>query len=120
MNFDERTKLNILFDFYGELLTNKQKDIFKMYYEEDFSLGEIAEEFNITRQAVYDVLKRVQKSLNEYESKLKLVDRFDKKKKEIEDIYIKLKNVEMLLDGKNRHIVKDIIDEFNDVLNGNS
>lgn len=72
--------LNLLYDFYGELLTEKQRDILKMYYQDDFSLNEIGEEFGITRQAVHDLIKRSEKILFHYEEKLLLMDKYLKQK----------------------------------------
>lgn len=69
-------RLTLLFDFYGELLTEKQKYIFEMYHLNDLSLAEIAEELGISRQAVRDQLKRTEKALNGYEDKLNLLERF--------------------------------------------
>lgn len=66
------THLNELFDIYSQLLTQKQRRIFELYYQEDLSLGEIAEEEGITRQAVYDTLKRVSKQLQDYEKELRI------------------------------------------------
>lgn len=65
--------MNMLFDFYGELLTERQKDFMDLYYGQNLSLGEIAVEFNVTRQAVYDTLKRSEQVLSQYEDKLGLV-----------------------------------------------
>ncbi|MGF7185145.1 hypothetical protein GGQ84_001231 [Desulfitispora alkaliphila] len=82
-------RLNVLFDFYGELLTEKQKDIFALYYHQDWSMGEIAEYYKISRPAVHDLLKRVERQLQQYEEKLKLVDKYitlDKKLIEIEEL----------------------------------
>jgi len=69
-------KTTLLFDFYGELLTDKQKEIYGLFYQNDMSLSEIAGELDISRQAVRDQLKRTEKILFDYEDKLKLVDRF--------------------------------------------
>ncbi len=66
------THLNHLFDIYGQLLTEKQKRIFQLYYQDDLSLGEIGEEESISRQAVYDTLKRVSSLLEGYEEELKI------------------------------------------------
>ena len=65
----------MLFDFYGPLLTPKQQIIYDLYYQQDFSLGEIAEQQNVSRQAVYDLLKRTDESLRDYEKKLNLIKR---------------------------------------------
>ena len=70
---DETVRLNLLFDFYGRLLTERQRRIFVMYYEDDLSLGEIAEQIDVSRQAVYDILKRSAKALEKFEKQLRLV-----------------------------------------------
>ena len=66
----------LLFDFYGELLTEHQKEIYEQFVLEDLSLGEIAKETGISRQGVYDLIKRCNKILQEYEEKLHLVEKF--------------------------------------------
>jgi uncharacterized protein len=76
---EKTTRINYLFDFYQELLTPKQKNYLSMYFLEDYSLGEIADEFNVSRQAVYDNIKRTEAMLEEYESKLHLYDKFEKR-----------------------------------------
>lgn len=67
--------MNLLYDFYGQLLTKKQRAFFDLYYQADLSLGEIASQHDVTRQAVYDILKRSERALESFESKLKLVER---------------------------------------------
>ncbi|RJE87070.1 putative DNA-binding protein [Paenibacillus sp. 1011MAR3C5] len=69
------TRVNLLFDFYESLLTDKQRTILTYYYHDDFSLGEIASEFGISRQAVYDNIKRAEGILESYEEKLSLLAR---------------------------------------------
>lgn len=73
---EEILQLTLLYDFYGELLTEKQKLVYEMYYQNDLSLTEIGEELCISRQAVRDLLKRTEKILQKYEKKLQLVERF--------------------------------------------
>lgn len=68
--------MNLLYDYYGQLLTDRQKDFMELYYGQNLSLGEIAEECAVTRQAVYDTLKRVEQLLFQYEEKLGLVAMF--------------------------------------------
>ncbi|MEF9941277.1 MAG: YlxM family DNA-binding protein [Lachnospiraceae bacterium] len=66
----------LLYDFYGELLTEHQKEIYEQYVLEDYSLSEIATEQNISRQGVHDLVKRCNKILEGYETKLHLVEKF--------------------------------------------
>lgn len=71
---------NILFDFYGELLTEHQKAIYEDAVYSDLSLSELSEEYGITRQGIHDLLKRCDKILMGYEEKLHLIEKFDKVK----------------------------------------
>ncbi|XEC97077.1 YlxM family DNA-binding protein [Paenibacillus tarimensis] len=66
-------RINLLFDFYEQLLTVKQQTFLKYYFHDDFSLGEIAAEFSISRQAVYEHIKRAEQALEGYEQKLGLL-----------------------------------------------
>ena len=66
----------LLYDFYGELLTDHQKEVYEQFVLEDLSLGEIAREEGISRQGVHDLVKRCQKTLVGYEEKLHLVEKF--------------------------------------------
>ncbi len=63
-------EMSLLFDFYGDLLTEKQRELFDLYYNEDLSLSEIAENVGITRQAVRDSVKRAERTLKDMESRL--------------------------------------------------
>lgn len=75
----KREDYNELFDFYGSLLTEKQRRFFEDYYREDYSLAEIAENEGISRAAVSDTLKRCRQELSMYEEKLHLVSSFHKR-----------------------------------------
>lgn len=66
----------LLYDFYGELLTKHQKDVYEQFILEDLSLSEIAEGAGISRQGVHDLIRRCQRALEGYEAKLHLVERF--------------------------------------------
>ena len=83
---EEKVMLSILFDFYGELLKEHNKHIFEDYILNDLSLSEIAEEQGISRQGVYDIVKRCSKQLKECEDKLSLVKKFDQTKEMVNQI----------------------------------
>ncbi|MDI3534729.1 MAG: uncharacterized protein PWQ82_1094 [Thermosediminibacterales bacterium] len=68
-------RIGLLNDFYGCLLTERQAKFIELYYNDDLSLSEIAEKFSISRQGVYDILRRSVDQLEEYESKLKLMEK---------------------------------------------
>ena len=74
----------LLYDFYGELLTDHQKEIYEQFVLEDLSLSEIAEAAGISRQGVHDLIKRCNKILEGYEEKLHLVERFLSVKEKVE------------------------------------
>jgi predicted DNA-binding protein YlxM (UPF0122 family) len=70
---EKTNRINLLVDFYEPLLTEKQRTFLKLYVHDDFSLGEIAENFEISRQAVYEHIKRAEQALEDYEGKLALL-----------------------------------------------
>lgn len=76
----ERLELSLLYDFYGALLKENQRRMFESYILEDYNFSEIAIQEGISRQGVYDAIKRASKQLREYEEKLGLVARFEKQK----------------------------------------
>lgn len=73
---ERATRANLLYDFYGSLLSEKQCELFELYYHDDLSLGEIAETYNISRQGIYDNIKRAEKALEDFESKLQLYKKY--------------------------------------------
>lgn len=103
---NKRLFMTMLYDFYGQLLTDKQKDVIEMYYLNDFSLSEIGEEHNITRQSVLDMLKRAESSLISYEDKLKLVERYLKQK---DFIYEALSILDKTNENEKINRVKEIL-----------
>ena len=84
--FDKITEISLLYDFYGQLLTPRQNEAMRLYHEENYSLSEIASEFEISRQAVHDALKTAEKSLTEYEKRLGLVKRFSESREAVAEI----------------------------------
>lgn len=105
--------ITLLLDFYGELLTCKQRSVMSSYYFDDYSLNEIAEEHSITRQAVQDMIKRTEKLLKQYEEKLMLVDKYLKRKEKVENI---VKELDKLIDNGNEELlhVKSLVDRILD------
>jgi len=81
---EDIVKQGMLYDFYGELLTEHQRSVYGDFVIDNFSISEIAEEYGITRQAASDLVKRISRILNAYEEKLKLVEKFSKIKRQIE------------------------------------
>lgn len=80
-------EMNEFLDWYGELLTEKQRDICELYFQEDLSLSEISENYDISRAAVLDTIKRSKKILEDYENKLHLIEKYHARK----EIYVKIK-----------------------------
>ena len=84
---DRIVEKSLLLDFYGELLTVKQRRIYESVILEDYSLSEVAEELGISRQGVHDMVKRCNKILEEYESKLHLVEKFLNVRQQVQKIH---------------------------------
>ena len=81
-------RMTMLFDFYGDVLTDRQKEFYDLYYNEDLSLAEIAENYGITRQGVRDVIVRAEAVLTELEDKTGLIRRFHAMRSQLEDIVV--------------------------------
>ena len=108
-------KQSLLYDFYGELLTEHQKKIYEDVVYNDFSLSEIAEENGISRQGVHDLIRRCNKILQEYENKLHLIERFVKIREEVGSIQRLAENPQISkeeLIGKVNEISHRIIEEL--------
>ena len=106
---EKTIEIAVLYDFYSHLLTEKQQEMIDLYYNQDLSLGEIAETFQISRQAVFDTIKRTEKILYEYEEKLKLIQLTDKK---IQDYEKLLEHVNILEDKINHDTSKEDIKSY--------
>ncbi len=103
-------ELTILYDFYGELLGEHKKEIFGEYIIDDLSLGEIAQDEGISRQGVYDIIKRCSVKLREYEKKLGLVKRFESIKTNAEQIQALAEEIRNTSDEQERSRAVDCID----------
>src|SRR5699024_10485755 len=87
-------RMTILFSYYQSLLTNKQQQMLSLYYEEDYSLGEIAEHYQISRQAVHDTIKRSEKALEQYEANLGLLKKRNQLEVLLDELLLNLDNKE--------------------------
>lgn len=108
---------SLLYDFYGELLNEHQRRVYEDVVFNDLTLSEAASEYNISRQGVSDMLKRINNSLKKYEDKLHLVEKFEDTKdkvREISDIADAMVQKQGSSDEieKIRHLAKEIIEEF--------
>lgn len=104
------TRINMLYDFYHRLLTKKQMEYMELYYREDYSLGEIAQHADVSRQAIYDTLNRTEKLLEMYEKKLQLFEKFMMRKE-------KLNKLKDLIHEKNIDVdaIKGVLHELNNL-----
>lgn len=79
-------RMALLFDFYGEMLTERQKEFYDLYYNEDLSLTEIAENYNMSRQGVRDAIVRAEATLNELEEKTGIIRRFQERTAQLKEL----------------------------------
>ncbi|PAD21075.1 putative DNA-binding protein [Terribacillus saccharophilus] len=105
---EKTTRMNYLFDFYQALLTPKQRSYMEMYYLEDLSLGEIAETFEVSRQAVYDNIRRTEAMIESYEKKLHLYDRFKERSTLLDEL-------EEIMDASLQSGAKDLIQKIKEL-----
>ena len=111
---EKNVKISILCDLYGKLLTKKQFDFLNDYYNNDLSLSEIAENNQITRQAVRDIIKKGEKKLFEYEEKLLFMKRMSNQEKTIEHVLSELTKIEKTSsDKKVAKILESVKKELN-------
>jgi predicted DNA-binding protein YlxM (UPF0122 family) len=105
-------RINYLLDFYKVLLTEKQKFALEMYYQEDLSLVEIAQNLDVSRQAIYDLLKRGETLLEEYEEKLKLYEKYTNRLSKAESIELLINNLSINKDEKEKLKlkIKELVD----------
>ena len=110
---DKHIELSILVEIYGKLLTQKQQDVLNDYYNKDLSLSEIAENNNISRQGVRDLIKKGESKLFEYEEKLNIMKKMQQTDETIQDILIKLSKIrENSSDKKIEKILNEVQKEL--------
>lgn len=103
---DSRVMQAMLLDFYGDLLTAKQRECFDLHYNEDFSLSEIAEQSGISRQGVWDNIRRAQAALDEMEEKTGLVRRFSRIDSGLEQLHRQLEELCRSTEGQANELAR--------------
>ena len=112
---DEHIKISILCQIYGKLLTEKQMSVLNDYYNEDLSLSEIAQNRNISRQAVRDLIQKGEEKLFEYEKVLKIMENNNKNQKTLQIVFSKLSELENnVSDKKAIKILNEVQKELKD------
>jgi len=112
--FDEITSISLLYDYYGNLLPERQRQVIHLYYEENLSLAEIGQEFGISRQGVHDALKKAQKALDEYESQLGLIQRFSETTEAIRMIDEQLQSI--MQENKANTVLTEQLSKIKDII----
>ena len=111
---EKKVKISMLWQIYGKLLTEKQYEYIDYYYNNDLSLSEIAENDNITRQAVRDIIKKGERKLFEYEEKLLFMKKTINQEKQIQNILLNLNKIQKdSSDKKVTNILEEVKKELN-------
>ena len=111
---EKKVEINMLWQIYGKLLTEKQYEYIDYYYNNDLSLSEIAENENITRQAVRDIIKKGERKLFEYEEKLLFMRKTINQEKQIQNILLNLNKIQK--DSSDKQVTS-ILEEIRKELN---
>ena len=93
IQMEKFVRQSLLYDFYGELLTQTQKSIYEDVVMNDLSYSELAREYGISRQGVFDMMKRCDKKLEDFEKKLKLVEKFENAREKVATIQTEIQNL---------------------------
>ena len=107
-------QVSLLYDFYGALLTERQQKCIEMHFLNDFSLSEIADEFDVSRQAIYDIINRTRQMLIDYEEKLGLVRRYQEERECIQDVFEIINNLPN--DIKKTYQLEIVIDKLSNLI----
>lgn len=117
-NMGEVTRIGDLYDFYGAFLTNRQREIMEMYHVEDWSLGEIAQSLQISRQAVHDQLRRAADQLEQYEAVLQLASMAQRQRDSWQKVMLVWAKTEALLADDAKTRMEQALRDFAETLAG--
>lgn len=115
---ESRLMQSMLLDFYGELLTDKQRECFDLHYNEDLSLSEIAQQSGISRQGVWDNIKRAEDSLRDIEEKTGLIRRFGETERALSALRKKLEQIESISRGRARELAGEVKEDIEALMSG--
>ena len=112
-DFDDRIRFGSLYEIYGALLTEKQRQCLELYFCEDLSLAEIAEEMQVSRQAIHDLLKRVEQTLEHYEEMLGFLRRMERTRQLTEEAKAILDSAAEKRQNKQVSRLREILEDLN-------
>ena len=112
---EDRRKQSLLLDFYGELLTEKQRSCYDLHVNEDLSLSEIAEQLGISRQGVWDNIRRAESALTEIEEKTGLMGRFEETREALDGIAARLEALAGRTEGEARRTAGELAAELREL-----
>ena len=113
---ESRRTRSMLLDFYGELLTDKQRECFDLHYNEDLSLSEIAEQLGISRQGVWDNIRRAESAMAEVERKTGLLRRFEENRSALEDLRGGLERLAAMSVGEAKCLALQLEEEVTELI----
>ena len=113
---NSRFTRSMLLDFYGELLTDKQRECFDLHYNEDFSLAEIAEQLGVSRQGVWDNIRRAETAMEDIEAKTGLLRRFEENRRELESLLTRLEALTGMTQGEAQNAAKAAAEEVRAII----
>ena len=108
---DETLMRTMLFDFYGELLTGKQREYYDLHYNEDLSLHEIAEQNGVSRQAVWDIIRRAEAAMTDMEEKTGFVARAVRRRRAVEELAAEAEKLE---DSAEKRRINELLSALED------
>lgn len=113
---DSRLSRSMLLDFYGELLTEKQRECFDLHYNEDLTLSEIAEQLGISRQGVWDNIRRAEAVMQKLERKTGLIRLTEQNRRALKTVRDRLEALSALTDGGARELAESALRETEEML----
>ncbi len=112
---DDTLFRTMLLDYYGELLTARQREYYDLHYNDDLSLAEIAEQSGTSRQAVWDILRRADKTLCDFEEKTGLIRRAEQRRRQLGVLRERLERLGAMTDGEARRLCGEIAEGLDEL-----